>query len=369
MKTINNQDVTNKKVIVRVGFDVPLGRNNEVIDDSRIKASLSTINYLLDHNAAQIILISHLGRPKGEVVQELKLSSVASRLLSLLEIKGSILSVKIGEFPAYQISEKIYLLENIRFYPEEERNDPEFAKKLASLGDLFVNDAFSCSHRAHVSTEGITHFLPSFAGFALEKEFETLLNLVQNPKRPFVCILGGAKVADKIDVIDRLASKVDWFLLGGVMASTFLATMDIHLKQSVVANDKIEVANNLFNKYKKQIILPTHFVWGDLGGGKAILDVDQSNLPKFTQYIKDAGTIFWNGNLGKTENPEYARFSTEIAKEIVRTNALTIVAGGDTTAFVNKIGLTNKFSYISLGGGATLEFLAGKKLPALQALL
>lgn len=369
MKTIKNFKINGKKILVRVDFNVPKS------DDSRIRVSLPTINYLLENGVAKIILISHLGRPKGKVVEELKLKPVAEKLKDLLKIQTEIKEVNLDNFPAYQVSDKIFLLENIRFYPEEEKNDVEFTKKLAHLGDsprgeagIFINDAFSASHRAHSSTEGIAHFLPSFAGFALEKEVEELTKILKNPGRPFVCILGGAKVSDKIRIIENLAPKVDYFLLGGVMANTFLVAQGINLKDSLVSNESISVAKELLDKFKEKIILPSDLVVRELNGKEAVLDIGPKDVEKFSQYIEKAKTIFWNGNLGMTEKSEYVKGSRTVAEKIIASKALTVVGGGDTVGFLKSQNLTQKFSFISLGGGATLEFLAGKKLPALNRL-
>lgn len=367
MKDLKKADLENKSVLVRVDFNVPL-KNGKILDETRIKIALPTISYLL-RKTAKVILISHLGRPKGREVSALRLEKVSQRLQKLLGFQNKILKKRLNGFLAYQISENLYLLENIRFYREEEENNPSFAKTLASLGSLFVNEAFSCSHRNHASTEGITHFLPSFPGFYFKKEFETLSHLSKSPKRPFVSILGGAKVSDKLRAMENLSKKVDWFLLGGVMANTFLAALGLDLKDSIFSQEKLKEAKEILNQFGQKIILPSELVFGNLQGKRMVLDIGESEVKKFSQYIKKAKTIFWNGNLGMTEIKKYRKGSEGIAKAIIgNKKALSIVSGGDTLAFLNQIGLS-QFSFLSQGGGATLEFLSGKKFDSLKNLL
>jgi len=368
MKSLNGLVVAGKNILLRVDFNVPMDQRRAILDDSRIRAALPTILYLIKQRAKQIVLVSHLGRPKGKVVEELKLKAVAQRLGALLKIKNNLILDKVGDFDAYKLNPQIYLLENIRFYKEEEENNLEFAKKLADLGDVFVNDAFSCSHRAHASIEGVTHFLPSYAGLALEREVETLSSMMKNPKSPFVCILGGAKVSDKIDVIKNLAQKVDWFLLGGVMANTFLKAKGCDIKSSAVVNEKLDEAKKLDEDFGTKIILPVDYAFGKLDGKDAILDIGQATVLMFADYLRRAKTIFWNGNLGMTEIKKFATGSKEIAKAVISTSAMTIAGGGDTVSFLNQYSFASGFSFVSLGGGATLEFLAGKKLPGLAPL-
>jgi len=368
MESLKNQKLEGKKVLVRVDFNVPLGEKGEILDDSRIKTALPTIKYLLKQKA-KVILLSHLGRPDGKIVENLRLSKVAKRLKQLLNLKNKITKINLDSFFAYSISPNLVLLENIRFFKEEEKNDLKFAKKLASLADIFVNEAFSCSHREHASTFGITNFLPSFSGFALEKEVKTLSLLFESPKRPFVCILGGAKVSDKIKIIENLSKKVDWFLLGGAMANTFLKALGLDLKGSLVAFDKIDLAQRYLAQFGQKIILPSDLVFGDLDGKRAVLDIGKRDVEKFSQYINKAKTIFWNGNLGMTEELEYTQGSKMVAGKIIQNkNCLSIVAGGDTVGFLNQQGLLSQFSFVSMGGEAALAFLAGEKLKALLVL-
>jgi len=386
MKTIMNKNFAGKKVLLRVDFDIPLTTNDTCLaeprrkrqtiisDDLRIRASLPTIEYLLKSGAAKIILLAHLGRPKGKFVPAYTLWPIANRLSELLKLKAKFSSPK----DEYQISEKIVLLENTRFNPGEEKNDPKYAKKLARLGDsphgeagIFVNDAFATCHRAHASTEGITHFLPSYAGLQLEKEVNELSKLL-NPACPFVCILGGAKVSEKIKVIENLAQKTDQFLLSGVMANTFLKALGKDVKDSAVADDVLDKAKKLYLELKGKIILPEDLIFGNFEGKQMLLDNSPKDIEKFGNIIMEAKTIFWNGNIGKSEIKPFDKGTRAIAKILARATkkgVITVVAGGDTTGFVDKIGLANKMSYISMAGGAALEFLAGKKLPGIKTLL
>ena len=372
MKTQWGKNLKGKRVLLRVNFDVPLSEDGKILDDSRIKTEIPFIYDLsigLYGEVPEIILLSHLGRPKGKVVENLKLKVVADHIRKNFSF-GFKDETKIKEkngFPAYEINSKIFLLENIRFDPREEKNDPDLAKELASMGDVFINDAFSVCHRIHASTVGIAKYLKSFAGINLDREVKNLSRLLR-PKRPFVCVMGGVKVPDKIEMILKLSRKTDYFLFGGVMANTFLAASGIDLKDSLIAQDKISLAKTILKKLEKKIILPFNFVYGNLEGKRAVLDIGEKDVKNFTQYIKKAKTIFWNGNLGLTENPKYAKGSLKIAKAIIASKAFSVAGGGDTIAFLDQYSLANKFSFISLGGGAALEFLAGKKLPGLEAL-
>ena len=388
-KTIKDVDLKGKRVLIRVDFNVPLDENLNITDDIRIRAALPTIKYALD-KGAKVILMSHLGRPDGQVKEELRLAPVAKRLRELLnkpvlalkdcigdDVKKSVAAMKAGD---------VILLENLRFHAEEEKNDPDFAKKLASLGDIFVNDAFGTAHRAHASTEGVTHYLPSVAGFLLEKEIEYLGNAVDNPKRPFVAILGGAKVKDKIKVIDNLLNKVDALLIGGGMAYTFLKVQGKTIGSSKLDKDGLETAKSALEKASKKkipILLPvdhivadkfdanadSKLVGADIPDGWMGLDIGPKTIKLFEEKLKSAKTIVWNGPLGVFEMDKFAKGTEDIAKFIASLKGVTsIIGGGDTAAAMAKFKLEDKMSHISTGGGASLEYLEGRGLPGIDAL-
>lgn len=378
LKDLSPNELKGKRIIVRVDFNVPINSQGDVEDDSRIKASLKTIKYLLQSTVKEIILISHLGRPvvrpkekienivKGN--QQLVLAPVAKKLAEWLKIKiePSDFTLKKINFPAYRLSANLSMLENIRFDFREERNDIGFAKELASLGDIFVNDAFSVCHRAHSSVVGITKFLPSYAGFLIEKEMNNLDKLLTEPAKPFVLILGGAKVYDKMMVIKNILKKVDFILLGGVMVNTFMATRGVDVKRSIIEKDRLELADKLFCRAPKKFIFPTSLVWDK---GK-IVDVDPKAIEAWKRYFDKAKTIFWNGTMGLTSLGinKYSFGTQKVAKMMVESKAVKVVSGGDTIAEVAKLKLESKFDFVSTGGGATLEYLAGEKLPGLEAL-
>lgn len=385
LKDLSPKDLKNKEAIVRVDFNVTLKSDGGIEDDTRIKASLKTIKFLLQSGVKEVYLISHLGRPvvrQKELIekialgnQNLTLAKVAEKLASWLKIKSPIEKISLRRigFPAYKLSENLFLLENIRFDSREEKNDKSFAKLLSTLVSfskseqgIFINDAFAVCHRAHASVVGITNYLPSYAGFLIQKEMESLDKLISEPEKPFVLILGGAKVYDKMMVLKNLLKKVDFVLLGGVMANTFMKARNIGVRNSIVENDRLELANKLFSKSAKKFILPTTLVW-DKG---RIVDVDAKAIGQWQRYFDKAKTIFWNGTMGLTSlgNYKFARGSEEIAKMMANSKAKTIVSGGDTIAEVNKLKLLGKMSFVSTGGGATLEYLAGNKLPGLEAL-
>ena len=367
MKLLEKVQLQGKKVLLRVDFNVPIAFKEsgkpQILDDSRIQAALPTIHYLLKRGVAKIILISHLGRPKGVYQREYSLWPVAQRLAQLLQSKKRFSSPQ----NQYQIQENIILRENVRFDPGEEKNERKFAQKLADGADLFVNDAFSCSHRAHASVEGVGKLLPSVAGFQLQKEVENLSKIL-NPQRPFVCVMGGAKAKEKIAVMENLASKTDFFLLGGVIANTFLKVKGFDIKSSVFAEEVLDIVKRYLDKFGNKIILPQEPRFGKKEGKEAILDIGAKDSKRFASYINQAKVIFWNGNLGVTEEHQYAQGSKKIAQYIVKSKAFTVAGGGDTVSFIRSIGLAEKFSFISLGGGAALEFLAGKRLPGLEIL-
>ena len=383
-KTIRDINVKNKRVLVRVDFNVPLD-NGKVTDDTRIVASLPTIKYLVEHGA-KVILCSHLGRPKGKD-QKLSLRPVATRLQELLGRPVTFVSDCIGQ-PVERVVEAmnagdVVLLENVRFYAEEEKNDPEFAKKLAAFGDLYVNDAFGSAHRAHASTEGVTRYLPGVAGFLMEKELNYLGTALANPAKPFVAILGGAKVSDKMKVIENLLPKVDSLLVGGGMANTFLAAQGLNMGQSLVEADKLDVAKALMAKGGAKIVLPVDAVVADKFDAAAqskivpvdqvpsdwrMLDVGPKTLDLFEKILSGAKTVVWNGPLGVFEFPAFAKGTVEIAKRLAQSKATTIIGGGDSAAAVEQAGVADKMTHISTGGGASLEFLEGRVLPGVAAL-
>ena len=388
-KTIEDISVESKKVLVRVDFNVPLNEKGEITDETRIQAALPTIKYLLDHHA-KVILCSHLGRPKGEVKPEFSLAPVAKRLQVLLDTKVTFAKDVIGPSADEAVANiqdgEVVLLENLRFHKEETKNDPEFAKKLASYADIFVNDAFGTAHRAHASTEGVTHYLPSVAGFLIKKELEFMGGALENPQRPFVAILGGAKIADKIPVIENLFNKVDCLIIGGGMANTFLAAQGYHMGKSLVDADSIGLANELLKKAKLKgvkILLPIDVVAADafsndaktvmvpvdsIPEGYMALDIGSSTTMIFAEEINRAKTVIWNGPMGVAEMPNFAGGTRAVAEALANTSATTIIGGGDSAAAVKNLGFGDKMSHISTGGGASLEFLDGKELPGIAAL-
>lgn len=383
-KTIRDINVKNKRVLVRVDFNVPL-KDGKVGDDTRIVASLPTIKYLIDQGA-KIILCSHLGRPTGKE-EKYSLRPVAARLQQLLGKPVTFVSDCIGDSIERAVAAMnagdVVLLENVRFYSEEEKNDPGFAKKLAAFEDGYVNDAFGSAHRAHASTEGVAHILPGVAGFLMEKELNYLGTALANPARPFVAILGGAKVSDKIKVIENLLPKVDSLLIGGGMANTFLAAQGLNLGQSLVEANQIETANALIAKGGAKIILPVDLVVADkfdanaqsrvvdanaVPGDWRALDIGPKTIDMFEKILSGAKTVIWNGPLGVFEMPAFAKGTIEIAKRLAQSGATTIIGGGDSAAAVEQAGVADKMTHISTGGGASLEFLEGRVLPGVAAL-
>lgn len=388
-KTVRDLDVTGKKVLVRVDFNVPLNDKGEITDDTRITASLPTIQYLLDKKAA-VILMAHLGRPKGQVKPELSLAPVAKHLGKLLGKKILFASDCVGE-EAQAAAKKlkpghILLLENLRFHKEEEKNDMEFAEQLASLADLYVNDGFGVSHRAHASVEGVTHYLPAAAGFLLEKEIQYVGQAVTNPLHPFAAIIGGAKVSDKIGVISNLLDKVDTLLIGGGMANTFLAAQGHKMGKSLVEEDKLELAKELLAKAKKNkvnMLLPTDLVMAaafapdaehvtedvkKLNQEYMALDIGEKTSKAYAAALADAKMIVWNGPMGVFEMDAFCKGTEAVAKAVAKSRAISIVGGGDSVAAIEKLGLAKRITHISTGGGASLEYLEGKVLPGVAAL-
>lgn len=388
-KTVRDLDVAGKKVLVRVDFNVPLNDKGEITDDTRITASLPTIQYLLEQKAA-VILMAHLGRPKGQVKPELSLAPVAKHLGKLLGKKILFAPDCVGEAAQAAASKlkpgHILLLENLRFHKEEEKNDMEFAEKLASLADLYVNDGFGVSHRAHASVEGVTHFLPAAAGFLLEKEIQYVGQAVTNPLHPFVAIIGGAKVSDKIGVISNLLDKVDTLLIGGGMANTFLAAQGYKMGKSLVEEDKLDLAKELLAKAKKNkvnMLLPTDLVMAaafapdaehvtenvkNLNQAYMALDIGAETSKAYAEALVDAKMIVWNGPMGVFEMDAFCNGTEAVAKAVAKSRATSIVGGGDSVAAIEKLGLAKRITHISTGGGASLEYLEGKVLPGVAAL-
>jgi phosphoglycerate kinase len=390
---IDDLDLKNKRVLVRVDFNVPLNENLEVTDDTRIRAALPTIQKIIDSNS-KAILMSHLGRPKGKINESMRMAPVARRLSQLLDHEVRYLTDCIGEVIENAVNElnngEVLLLENLRFYKEEEANDHEFAKKLAKLGDVYVNDAFGTAHRAHASTEGVTkYFKQCAAGYLMQKELKYLGDTIENPERPFVAILGGAKISGKIDVIEYLMNKVDALLIGGGMTYTFLNAQNIEIGNSLLEADKIDLAREVLNKTKTQKInfkLPTdHVIAKEISEtaetqiaqaqtiptGWAGVDIGPKTIDQFKSILKNAKTVVWNGPMGVFEIDKFAKGTIEIAKilaEITGKGATTVVGGGDSVAALAKVGITDKVTHVSTGGGASLEFLGGIKLPGVEAL-
>lgn len=388
-KTVRDLDVAGKKVLVRVDFNVPLNDKGEITDDTRITASLPTIQYLLEQKAA-VILMAHLGRPKGQIKPELSLAPVAKHLGKLLGKKILFAPDCVGEAAQAAASKlkpgHILLLENLRFHKEEEKNDMDFAEKLASLADLYVNDGFGVSHRAHASVEGVTHFLPAAAGFLLEKEIQYVGQAVTNPLHPFVAIIGGAKVSDKIGVISNLLDKVDTLLIGGGMANTFLAAQGYKMGKSLVEEDKLDLAKELLAKAKKNkvnMLLPTDLVMAaafapdaehvtekvkNLNQAYMALDIGAETSKAYAEALADAKMIVWNGPMGVFEMDAFCKGTEAVAKAVAKSRATSIVGGGDSVAAIEKLGLAKRITHISTGGGASLEYLEGKVLPGVAAL-
>ena len=388
-KTVRDLDVAGKKVLVRVDFNVPLNDKGEITDDTRITASLPTIQYLLEQKAA-VILMAHLGRPKGQVKPELSLAPVAKHLGKLLGKKILFAPDCVGEAAKAAASKlkagHILLLENLRFHKEEEKNDMEFAEQLASLADLYVNDGFGVSHRAHASVEGVTHFLPAAAGFLLEKEIQYVGQAVTNPLHPFVAIIGGAKVSDKIGVISNLLDKADTLLIGGGMANTSLAAQGHKMGKSLVEEDKLELAKELLAKAKKnkvKLLLPTDLVMAaafapdaahvtegvkHLNQEYMALDIGSETSKAYAEALAEAKMIVWNGPMGVFEMDAFCKGTEAVAKAVAKSRAVSIVGGGDSVAAIEKLGLAKRITHISTGGGASLEYLEGKVLPGVAAL-
>lgn len=389
-KTIRDIDLKGKKVFVRCDFNVPMDENKNITDNTRIVAALPTIKYLLEQNC-KIILASHLGRPKGEVKPEFSLQPVAKELSKQLGQEVIMAKDVIGEDAMKKASElkegEIMLLENVRFHKEETENDPEFSKKLASMAEIFVNDAFGTAHRAHSSTTGIADYLPAVSGFLIEKELKYLGNALENPERPFMAILGGAKVSDKIGVIDSLLEKVDTLMIGGGMAYTFFKAQGYEVGNSICEMDKLDLAKQLMQKAKDKgvkLMLPVDtkigkefkedtesktVKWTEIPADWEGFDIGEETIKLYSEELQKAKTVIWNGPVGLFEFPQFAIGTNAIAKVLSELNATTIIGGGDSAAAVKKAGLEDKMTHISTGGGASLEFLEGKKLPGIECLM
>ena len=388
-KTIEDINVKGKRVLVRCDFNVPLNEKGKITNDNRIVAALPTIKYLMDHGA-RVILCSHLGRPKGEFKPEFSLKPVAKRLSELLEREVPLAEDVVGP-SAHALAEKlqdgdVMLIENVRFHAEETKNDPEFAKQLASLAEIYVNDAFGTAHRAHASTEGVAHYLPAVAGFLIGKEISIMGDALENPERPFLAIIGGSKVSDKIGVINNLLNKVDVLIIGGGMAYTFQKAMGGRIGNSIHEDDKMELAKELLAKaaYKGvRIVLPVDNEAGnafsndclhitvhaqEIPDGFEGLDIGPVTREIFAGEIARAKTIIWNGPVGVFEFPTFAAGTRAVAEAVAKNTGVTIIGGGDSAAAITQMGLADKVTHVSTGGGASLEFLEGIELPGIAAL-
>lgn len=389
-RTLEDIQVTGKKTLVRVDFNVPLDKERNITDDTRIRAALPTIRYLLDQKA-KVILMSHLGRPKGEGFEsDYSLAPVAERLSELLKLEVKMAKDVIGENAKELVENlkegEVVLLENLRFHKAETKNDPEFARTLASFGEIYINDAFGTAHRAHASTEGVAHYLPSAAGYLLKKELEVLGKALDNPDRPFVAILGGAKVSDKIGVIKNLINKVDTLIIGGGMAYTFFKAKGYEIGASLLEEDKVDLAADLIKQAESKgvkLLLPIDTVVAkefkndteykvvsskEIPAGWQGLDIGPDACKEFGEAILNAKLVVWNGPMGVFEMPNFAKGTAAIADYMSRCSGITIIGGGDSAAAVEQLGYADKMTHISTGGGASLEFLEGIELPGVAAL-
>lgn len=388
-KSIQDIDVKGKKVLVRVDFNVPIDENGSITDDRRIREALPTIKYLTEHNA-KVILMSHLGRPKGKFNMKYSLKPVAVRLSERLEADVKLAGDVVGEEVKAMVDSlkegDVMLLENVRFYEEEEKNDKEFSKKLAELGDIYVNDAFGTAHRAHATTAGIADYLPSAIGFLIKKELEIMGKALTSPERPFIAILGGAKVSDKIGVIENLLDKVDALLIGGGMAFTFYKAEGHEIGKSILEADKVELAGEILKKAEEKrvkLLLPIDIVvapeFNNDAPRKTVsvdmipedqlgLDIGENTREVFADIIKNAKTVVWNGPMGVFEMPNFAKGTFALAQALSECKGTTIVGGGDSAAAIEQLGFADKVTHISTGGGASLEFLEGKVLPGIDVI-
>lgn len=389
-QTIRDVDLKGKRVLVRVDFNVPL-EGDRVTDDTRVRESIPTLKYILDQQPRSLILMSHLGRPKGGPTPEFSLRPVVPVVSKLLGVEVAFAEDCIGE-KAEQAANAlppggVLLLENTRFHKGEEKNDPEIARQIAALGDILVNDAFGTAHRAHASNVGVSTHLPAVAGFLMQKELDFLINAVEKPERPFVAILGGAKVSDKVQVIEALLSKVDRLLIGGGMANTFFKAQGYNIGSSLVEEDAVETAKNLLGKSGDKLVLPTDAVIADafdnnanrktiqvtegVPDGWRILDIGPETIANYERILADAKTVVWNGPMGVFEMSNFAQGTLQVAEklaELTGKGVKTIIGGGDSASAVTNAGLADKMTHISTGGGASLELLEGKELPGVTAL-
>jgi phosphoglycerate kinase len=388
-KTVEDIDVAGKKVLVRCDFNVPFDDAGKISDPKRINAALKTIRYLVDHRA-KVILCSHLGRPKGQVNPKFSLAPVAAYLSKALGQQVRMAKDVVGEsaksIAASLKDGEVELLENVRFHKEEEQNDPAFAKQLASLAEIYVNDAFGTAHRAHASTAGVAKYLPAVCGFLIQKEISVMGRALTNPKRPFVAILGGAKVSDKIGVITNLLNKVDTLIVGGGMAYTFIKALGYSIGSSLCENDKVELARDIMAKAKAKgvrFLLPVDNVIGKeykrdtefrrvdsdtIPDGWMGLDIGAKTCALFAGAVQGAGTVVWNGPMGVSEWEHFANGTIAVAQAVADSGAISIIGGGDSAAAIEKLGFADKMTHISTGGGASLEFLEGKELPGIACL-
>lgn len=388
-QNIKDINVQGKRVLVRVDFNVPMDEQQKITDDTRIRAALPTLRYLLGEGA-KLILISHLGRPKGQVNLKYSLAPVAARLSELLGQEVPMTQDCIGQGVMDQVRSlkegQALLLENVRFHAEEQKNDSEFAKQLASLAEIYVNDAFGTAHRAHASTEGVAHYLPAVAGLLLQKEIEVMGKALDNPARPFVAIIGGAKVSDKIGVIENLLNKVNVLIIGGGMANTFLKAQGYAVGKSLVEEDKVPLASKLLAKAKtsgveialpQDVIVAKEFkadaehrtvVVNQIEEDEMALDIGPKSAEIFAKHIAEAQTVVWNGPMGVFEMENFAKGTEKVAQAVAACAGTTIVGGGDSVAAVEKMGVAEQLTHISTGGGASLEFLQGKVLPGIATL-
>jgi len=390
-RTIEDIEVKGKKVLLRVDFNVPLNRNTGAIsDDSRIRASLLTVKYLVDHKA-KVIICSHLGRPEGKVIKNLRMAPIAERLSQLMDLPVSMASDCIGQEVESKVKKlkegDILVLENLRFHPEEEANDAVFAQKLARLADIYVNDAFGTAHRAHASTVGVAEYLPAVAGFLMNKELNALEKLLHNPERPSACLIGGAKVSDKIELLQNMLKKVDVLLVGGGMAATFLKAQGHEVGRSLVEDDKLGLAKKLLQEAREwgvpfllpmdavvtekiRVGAPTRVVAiTNIPAGSHIVDIGPKSIELFYDELRKCRTIMWNGPMGIYEIPQFAQGTKSIARFLSTLSATTIIGGGSSAEVVQAMGLTAKMTHVSTGGGASLRFLEGVALPGVKVLL